>query len=108
MLHREYDIAKNDSDFQSYLYDLTFGNYLTYKDFDKYANGSKRDYLPTNIYIDLIQNISNRINADSGKSARTKKTMHPFGKDRSFNFIFTEYGPCTAYHSELATYFNPK
>lgn len=83
--------------------DLAFGNYLTYHTYEKYANGSKREYLKPEEYLEFLLEA---VPTDQGFVP--KEQVFPLNQERPLYRIITERGICFTVNPSNGIYYTPE
>jgi hypothetical protein len=99
---REYKITAEIKELDEYVNDLLFKTYYTYSSLEKYANGSKKELVSPDLYVELITRVSGKLET---KQQKVKGTLWPKNVDSNYTRILTEFGLCHSFHSKLAYYF---
>ncbi|CAH1373761.1 unnamed protein product [Tenebrio molitor] len=99
---KEYKITAEIKELDEYVNDLLFKTYYTYSSLEKYANGSKKELVSPDLYVELITRVSGKLET---KQQKVKGTLWPKNVDSNYTRILTEFGLCHSFHSKLAYYF---
>ncbi|KAK4881415.1 hypothetical protein RN001_004734 [Aquatica leii] len=94
-LIKSLNISKKERpEFEDFLNELALGNISTFKNFEKYINKSR--YMDVDKYAEWVLNVQYDLNDN--------KYSQTFGETQGFELIFTEFGACYVYNSQIAVY----
>lgn len=85
---------------REYMEDLAFSNYTSIEIFEKYANGSKTEYLRSEEYLGALLEVVFTTNKEG--------TIFPMKNERPFVPIITEMGICSTVNPFAGIYYSPK
>lgn len=88
----------------AYYHDLAFGRYDTYREYEKYANGSKREYLRPEEYLDFLLAAVPTIEGFGSD----KDQVFPLEEERPIYKIITERGICFTLNPSNGIYYTPE
>ncbi|XP_060526565.1 uncharacterized protein LOC132702135 [Cylas formicarius] len=79
-----------------------------YKNYEKYANGSRKELLTPDRYMDVLDQMVMTYGIEKpGKKKRISAIKYPLNTVAPFQRIFTELGPCTAFNPGVGIYYTP-
>ncbi|XP_015840939.1 sodium channel protein Nach-like [Tribolium castaneum] len=105
IFRNKYNISASVEQLEGYVDDLLFTTYENYSSLEKYANGSQDDFVPTDLYLELVNFTSFRIPKNSNKT-KIKYSEWPKNVNGEYSFVLTEFGFCQCFHSKVAGFFN--